>query len=152
LAFCWRCRLAAIKVTRVIHAKNLKIGKMMNVNDQGAKRKASAQRTYLETLLNHSQNRPRYQKRLSPEDIKARLILFIGMTLSLVFLIVTIGITYALIFVTQPVSAQAPNDAAFIDLLKTLAIFLTGSLGGVLASNGLKDKPSSDTPKTTPNP
>ena len=27
-----------------------------------------------------------------------------------------------------------------IDLLKTLAIFLTGSLGGVLASNGLKDK------------
>ena len=124
----------------------------MNASDQGAKRKASAQRTYLETLLNHSQNRPRYQKRLSPEDIKARLILFIGMTLSLVFLIVTVGITYALIFVTQPVSAQAPNDAAFIDLLKTLAIFLTGSLGGVLASNGLKDKKDSDTPKTTPNP
>jgi hypothetical protein len=69
-----------------------------------------------------------------------------------VFLIVTLGITYALIFVTQPVSALAPNDAAFIDLLKTLAILLTGSLGGVLASNGLKDKASSDTPKTTPNP
>jgi hypothetical protein len=51
-----------------------------------------------------------------------------------------LGITYALIFVTQPIGAQAPNDAAFIDLLKTLAIFLTGSLGGVLASNGLKDK------------
>ena len=124
----------------------------MNVSDQGAKRKASAQRTYLETLLSHNQNRPRYHKRLNPEEIKARLILFIGMTLSIVFLIVTLGITYALIFVTQPVSAQAPNDAAFIDLLKTLAIFLTGSLGGVLASNGLKDKSSSDTPKTTPNP
>jgi hypothetical protein len=142
----------AIKAIRAIHAKSLRIGKMMNANDQGAKRKASAQRTYLETLLSHSQNRPRYQKRLSPEDIKARLILFIGMTLSVVFLIVTLGITYALIFVTQPVSAQAPNDAAFIDLLKTLAIFLTGSLGGVLASNGLKDKKDSDTPKTTPNP
>ena len=125
---------------------------MMNASDQGAKRKASAQRTYLETLLSHSQNRNRYQKRLSPEDIKARLILFIGMTLSVVFLVVTLGITYALIFVTQPVSAQAPNDAAFIDLLKTLAIFLTGSLGGVLASNGLKDKKDTDTPKTTPNP
>ena len=123
----------------------------MNVSDQGAKRKVSAQRTYLETLLSHNQksHRPR---RLSPEDIKARLILFIGMTLSVVFLIVTLGITYALIFVTQPVAAQAPNDAAFIDLLKTLAIFLTGSLGGVLASNGLKDKSSSDTPKITPNP
>jgi hypothetical protein len=124
----------------------------MNASDRSAKQPGRVPRTYLETLLSHNQNRPRYQKRLSPEDIKARLILFIGMTLSVVFLIVTIGITYALIFVTQPVSAQAPNDAAFIDLLKTLAIFLTGSLGGVLASNGLKDKPSSDTPKTTPNP
>ena len=86
--------------------------------------------------------------KLSPEDIKARLILFIGVTLSVVFFVVTLGITYALIFVTQPVAAQSPNDAAFIDLLKTLAIFLTGSLGGVLASNGLKDKKTvQDTPK-----
>ncbi len=43
---------------------------------------------------------------------------------------------------TQPIGNHSPNDAAFIDLLKTLAIFLTGSLGGVLASNGLKDKPT----------
>jgi len=68
------------------------------------------------------------------------LMFLIGAVLSFVFLIVTLGITYALIFVTQPIGNQAPNDAAFIDLLKTLAIFLTGSLGGVLASNGLKDK------------
>ena len=122
----------------------------MSVNDRNAKRQAHARKTYLETLLSHSQQRPRYQRRLSPEDIKARLILFIGCTLSIVFLIVTLGITYALIFVTQPVAAQAPNDAAFIDLLKTLAIFLTGSLGGVLASNGLKDKKPLDTPTNTP--
>jgi hypothetical protein len=82
--------------------------------------------------------------RLSQEDIKARLMFLIGAVLSFVFLIVTLGITYALIFVTQPIGGQAPNDAAFIDLLKTLAIFLTGSLGGVLASNGLKDKSKSD--------
>ena len=80
------------------------------------------------------------KERLSQEEIKARLMFLIGAVLSFVFLIVTLGITYALIFVTQPIGAQAPNDAAFIDLLKTLAIFLTGSLGGVLASNGLKDK------------
>jgi hypothetical protein len=123
----------------------------MSANDRNAKRREHARKTYLETLLSHSQQRPRYQRRLSPEDIKARLILFIGCTLSIVFLIVTLGITYALIFVTQPVAAQAPNDAAFIDLLKTLAIFLTGSLGGVLASNGLKDKKPLDTPTNTPN-
>jgi hypothetical protein len=84
------------------------------------------------------------RERLSQEDIKARLMFLIGSVLSFVFLIVTLGITYALIFVTQPIGAQAPNDAAFIDLLKTLAIFLTGSLGGVLASNGLKDKHKSE--------
>jgi hypothetical protein len=65
----------------------------------------------------------------------------IGATLSLTFFIVTVGVVYSLMFITQPIGAQAPNDAAFIDLLKTLAIFLTGSLGGVLAGNGLKAKP-----------
>ena len=86
--------------------------------------------------------------RLSQEEIKARLMFLIGAVLSFVFLIVTVGITYALIFVTQPIGNQAPNDAAFIDLLKTLAIFLTGSLGGVLASNGLKDRTKSEYEKT----
>lgn len=91
------------------------------------------------------------RKRLTNDEIKARLILVIGVVLALVFFFVTVGITYALIFVTQPIGAQAPNDAAFIDLLKTLAIFLTGSLGGVLASNGLKDRNRpSDTPEDTP--
>ena len=89
-------------------------------------------------------------RRKTPEEIHAQLILIIGSTLAAVFLIVTLGITYALIFVTQPIGSQAPNDAAFIDLLKTLAIFLTGSLGGVLAGNGLKSKQkASDTPTHT---
>jgi len=47
---------------------------------------------------------------------------------------------YALVFVTQPVKTQAPNDAAFIDQISVLTTFLTGALGGVLASNGLKSK------------
>lgn len=92
---------------------------------------------------------PKTHRRLTPEDIHARLIFTIGLILALVFFIVTAGITYALIFVTQPIGAQAPNDAAFIDLLKTLAIFLTGALGGVLAGNGLKSKAKQDTPTIT---
>jgi hypothetical protein len=101
--------------------------------------------------LASQQDRP--ARRRTPEDVHAQLILIIGSTLAAVFLVVTVGITYALIFVTQPIGAQAPNDAAFIDLLKTLAIFLTGSLGGVLAGNGLKSKQKSqDTPTNTHNP
>lgn len=92
------------------------------------------------------------QRRLSNEELKARLIVFIGVCLALVFAVSVLGMLYALIFVTQPIGAQAPNDKAFIDILTTLTVFLTGALGSVLASNGLKDKPKSgeDTPKDTP--
>jgi hypothetical protein len=55
-----------------------------------------------------------------------------------------------LVFVTQPINAQSPNDRDFIQLLQTLAIFLTGALGGVLAGNGLKSKADKDTKKDTP--
>jgi len=45
----------------------------------------------------------------------------------------------ALVFVTQPMK-QAPNDAAFIDLVSTLTVFLTGTLAGIVSANGLKSK------------
>jgi len=128
-----------------MNAKNLRTGKSQNARS----RNASHWETALAMSLEHYRHRP--QRRRSPEEVHARLILIIGTTLAMVFLIVTIGITYALIFVTQPISAQAPYDAAFIDLLKTLTIFLTGSLGGVLAGNGLRSKPKAinDTPQFT---
>lgn len=122
-------------------AKSTKTGKTQSANPQSVYRRVRA----LKTLLD-SRTMDKPARRLAPEDIHARLILIIGGSLAACFVMVTLGITYALIFVTQPLNAQAPNDAAFIDLLKTLAIFLTGSLGGVLAGNGLKSKPKPDTP------
>ena len=125
-------------------AKNTQTGQ----NQSARNRNVSQLEHALTTYLALKQDKP--GRRKSPEEIHAQLILIIGATLAAVFLIVTVGITYALIFVTQPIGAQAPNDAAFIDLLKTLAIFLTGSLGGVLAGNGLKSKPKpQDTPTNT---
>jgi len=127
-----------------MNVKNSTTGQKRNAKNRNASRLEHALTTYLEL------NRDKPSRRKTPEEVHAQLILIIGTTLALVFLVVTVGITYALIFVTQPVSAQAPNDAAFIDLLKTLAIFLTGSLGGVLAGNGLKSKPKPiDTPTNT---
>ena len=125
-------------------AKNSPTGK----NQSARNRSASLLELALQTSLEKNLQKP--ARRRTPEDVHAQLILIIGSTLAAVFLVVTVGITYALIFVTQPIGAQAPNDAAFIDLLKTLAIFLTGSLGGVLAGNGLKSKPKpTDTPTNT---
>ena len=127
--------------------KNSTTGQKRSVRNRNASQLEHALTTYL------ALTRDKPARRKSPEEIHAQLILIIGATLAAVFLIVTVGITYALIFVTQPIGAQAPNDAAFIDLLKTLAIFLTGSLGGVLAGNGLKSKSKpQDTPTNTHNP
>ena len=122
----------------------MKTGKTLNAIRRDARFKESALKTYLE--------RPqmkRHERRLSNEQLKARLIVFIGICLALVFAFSVMGMLYALIFVTQPIGAQAPNDKAFIDILTTLTVFLTGALGSVLASNGLKDKPKNevDTPK-----
>ena len=80
------------------------------------------------------------RSRLKPEELHARLIVVVGVILASVFAITVIGFVYALMFVTQPIDKQAPNDAAFIDLLSTLTVFMTGTLSGLVASNGLKSK------------
>jgi|TARA_R110002126_G_scaffold204286_1_gene351701 hypothetical protein len=86
--------------------------------------------------------------RLKPEELHARLIVVVGVVLATVFAITVIGFVYALMFVTQPIDKQAPNDAAFIDLLSTLTVFMTGTLSGLVASNGLKSKPKEPTNET----
>ena len=116
-------------------AKNMKTGQNLSAKN----RSASPLERVLTTYLDSQHYKP--ARRRTPEDVHAQLILIIGSTLAAVFLIVTVGITYALIFVTQPIGAQAPNDAAFIDLVSTLCVFLTGTLSGILSANGLKSKP-----------
>jgi hypothetical protein len=124
-----------------MNAKNLKTGKRLSAIRRNVRLRESVLRTYLERIPMAS-----HQKRLTNEQLKARLIVFIGVSLALTFTFSVAGMLYALIFVTQPLGDQAPNDRAFIELLSTLTIFLTGALGSVLASNGLKDKAT--TPKT----
>ena len=83
--------------------------------------------------------RPMAKKRFTPEELHARLIVTIGIILAVVFAGSVFSMLYALLFITQPM-AQAPNDAAFIDLVSTLCVFLTGTLAGILSANGLKSK------------
>ena len=88
--------------------------------------------------------------RLKPEELHARLIVVVGIILASVFAITVLGFVYALMFVTQPIGNQSPNDAAFIDLLSTLTVFMTGTLSGLVAANGLKRKPADGSPTSTP--
>jgi hypothetical protein len=82
-------------------------------------------------------------KRLTNGEIKARLILIVGITLSLTFLLSTASLIYGLLFVVQPLEVS-PNDESAWTLLSPMMLFLTGALSGILASNGLKDKDKQD--------
>jgi hypothetical protein len=89
-------------------------------------------------------------KRLTNEQIKARLILIVGIALSFSFVAAIVSLIYGLLFVTQPLE-QAPNDAEAWAVLSPMLMTLAGGLIGLLASNGLKDKPK-DPPTTPPVP
>jgi Na+/proline symporter len=127
-----------IKVGRDMTVNYSRIGKSLNAIRHNVMFKEFVRQTFLGRQLMSKSSR-----RLTNEQLKARLIVFIGVCLAMVFAVSVMGMLYALIFVTQPIGAQAPNDKAFIDILTTLTVFLTGALGSVLASNGLKDKPTS---------
>ena len=79
-------------------------------------------------------------KRLSNSEIKARLILIVGIALAVAFLGSTAALLYGLLFVTQPLEVS-PNDESAWMVLSPMLATLTGGLLGVLAGNGLKDRP-----------
>jgi hypothetical protein len=113
----------------------MKTGKRQNVSRRNVKRLDNVLRTYYQKW-----KRQMARKRFTPEELHARLIVTIGIILAIVFAGSVFSMLYALLFITQPM-AQAPNDAAFIDLVSTLCVFLTGTLAGILSANGLKSKP-----------
>jgi len=65
------------------------------------------------------------KNKLTPEELHARLIVTIGIILAIVFAGSVFALLYALLFITQPLGEQAPNDAAFIDLVSTLCVLLS---------------------------
>jgi hypothetical protein len=80
------------------------------------------------------------ENRLTNEEIKARLILVVGIALSFSFVAAIVSLIYGLLFVVQPLE-QAPNDAEAWAVLSPMLMTLAGGLIGLLAGNGLKDKP-----------
>jgi len=65
------------------------------------------------------------------------MIVMVGVILAVVFAVIVVGFVYGLLFVSQPLE-QSPNDKEFISLMSTIVTFLSGTLAGVVASNGLK--------------
>ena len=80
------------------------------------------------------------KERLTASDLDARLKFILGITLGTILLCTTLGILYALIFVTQPIGGQSENDKMFFNVLGSVATFITGTLAGLLiGQSGAKD-------------
>jgi uncharacterized membrane protein SpoIIM required for sporulation len=77
----------------------------------------------------------------SPEEM-LRFIVGIVLSLTLTFIVATV--LYSLVFVSQPMEGQSPNDAEFFKLINPIATFIVGALAGLMAgqgSGGMKKKP-----------
>jgi len=84
---------------------------------------------------NTGDSRP-MKKRLTPAELDARLKFVVGCVMATVLTLTTIGVIYALVFVTQPIGAQAENDKMFFSVLSSIATFITGTLAGLMISTG----------------
>jgi hypothetical protein len=83
-------------------------------------------------------NKP--ENRLSNEQIKARIVLVVACGLTLSFVGSVFTMLYGLLFVVQP-EKMAELDSQQINILSSMLLTLSGGLIGLLAGNGLKDKP-----------
>jgi len=69
----------------------------------------------------------------SPEEL-LRFIVGIVLSLTLTFIVATV--LYSLVFVSQPMEGQSPNDAEFFKLINPRATFIVGALAGLMAGQG----------------
>jgi hypothetical protein len=90
-------------------------------------------------------NRTSSRSRLTPSELDARLRFVIGCILGLVLLATTVGVLYALIFVSQPIGAQAENDKMFFTVLSSVATFITGTLAGLMISSNKAQSTDNET-------
>ena len=72
-------------------------------------------------------------KEWSPEEL-LRFIVGIVLSLTLTFIVATV--LYSLVFVSQPMEGQSPNDAEFFKLINPIATFIVGALAGLMAGQG----------------
>lgn len=85
-----------------------------------------------------TQKRSRKGDRYTTEELMMRMKFIIGTSLSFTLTGIVFVVLYSLIFVTQPIGGQSPNDAEFFKLITPIATFLTGILSGIMLGNDSK--------------
>lgn len=83
--------------------------------------------------------------RYTSAELDSRLKFILAIMLGAMVFLIVAGNLYALIFVEQPIGAQAENDKMFFNLLNSIATFITGTLAGILigkTNSGSEESPS----------
>ncbi len=78
------------------------------------------------------------QGRYTNDELMMRMKFIIGTSLSFTLTGIVFVVLYSLIFVTQPIGGQSPNDAEFFKLITPIATFLTGILSGIMLGDNAK--------------
>lgn len=96
------------------------------------------------------QKRSRSGDRYTNDELMMRMKFIIGTSLSFTLTGIVFVVLYSLIFVTQPIGGQSPNDAEFFKLITPIATFLTGILSGIMLGNDSKKKEETDSSEPEP--
>lgn len=89
-------------------------------------------------------------KRYTESELQARMRFIIGVLLAMTLTGIVFVVLYSLIFVTQPIGAQAPNDAEFFKLITPIATFLTGILSGIMLGKPNSHDEQQEQPELAP--
>ncbi len=65
-------------------------------------------------------------------DLNDWLRFIVGVTMAITLVGIVGVVLYSLVFVTQPMDGQAPNDVEFFKLINPIATFLVGALSGIM--------------------
>ena len=79
-------------------------------------------------------------QRYTEAELQARMKFVIGLVLAFTLVGIVFVVLYSLIFVTQPIDHQSPNDAEFFKVITPIATFLTGILSGIMLGKSPEQK------------
>lgn len=83
-------------------------------------------------------------------ELMVRMKVTIGLALAFCLVGIVFVILYSLIFVTQPIGYQSPNDAEFFKLITPIATFLTGILSGIMLGKSNESPEKKEEPELGP--
>ena len=80
------------------------------------------------------------KKLKNANDLDSLLRFIIGIMLAIILFFIVCIVLYSLVFVTQPMENQAPNDAEFFKLITPIATFIVGALSTIMVGSKSEKK------------